>query len=42
MSKEKGLYTSAEQTTVPTSGVSGRKLAVGIYYTGNVCGASCC
>ena len=42
MSKEKGLYTSAEQTTVPTCGVCGRKLGVGFYYSCHVCGASYC
>ena len=36
------MQTSAEQATVPTCGVCGRKLGVGFYYSCHTCGASYC
>jgi hypothetical protein len=42
MSRVERVYTSAEQTTVPTCGVCGRRLGVGFYYSCHVCGASYC
>ena len=38
----RAMYTSAEQTTVPTCGVCGRKLGIGFYFSCHVCGLTTC